>query len=469
MRISSLIICLTVFAQGIAVGTEKTRTPYDAIVVSEDGANVWSGPDAKKYYPTVRLNKGDHVKVVRIDPGGWCMIEPPTGSHSWVRAEYVDRDGTDRGFINTNRVKVHVGSEINPDSFLTYQAELFKDNPVEILGERVFTFDGEQPLRMLKIKPVKRESRWIKRRSIAAADSIKAEPFPSDESAPKRKNGPVADSEFDATTRPVSIGSTSPDDHPDTQSDDRNSTPRDRAGVQGPGKLRLAEIDREFHQMIQNEPPTWNLDALEAQYEQLDDDVGTPTMTAEVNRRLEAVKRYRKTYNDYADFLKLTSETKQRDAQILSQQVQTEAQLTSIPGQRPVTVAPEIQASLPPNTPPSAAQTNSSPAAQAATAAPQAAPTPAPQAQQQPGTPQNFDGAGIVTRLAKSFPGGPQFVLLAPDGKMLSILQPGPGIDLNRYAGRSMGIIGQRQRREDWNTDIIIVRGLQPVQLRGAR
>ena len=71
--------------------------------------------------------------------------------------------------------------------------------------------------------------------------------------------------------------------------------------------------------------------------------------------------------------------------------------------------------------------------------------------------------------MAQTFPGGPQFVLITPDGRMLSFLQPGPGVDLNRHVGRAMGIMGQRVHRDDWNADMITVRSLQPVQLRGSR
>jgi hypothetical protein len=194
--------------------------------------------------------------------------------------------------------------------------------------------------------------------------------------------------------------------------------------------------------MIQNEPTTWNLDSLESEYKQLDEDVGTPSMSAQIARRLETVKRYRKTYNEYNDFLKLTSETKQRDALLLSQQSRFESQLGNPSNPQP-TPAPANQ--------PQPSSQSQNPA------------------QPQPGTTPTFDGAGIVQKLSKTFPGGPQFVLIAPDGRFLTFLLPGPGVDLNRFNGRSMGIVGQRQRREDWNADILVVRNLQPVQLRGSK
>ena len=91
------------------------------MVDAEDGENVWSGPNPKKHYATSRLDKGQRVKVIRHDPGGWCMIAPPEGSFSWVRASYVDRE---TGALKENRIFVHVGSELNPDEFMTIQREL---------------------------------------------------------------------------------------------------------------------------------------------------------------------------------------------------------------------------------------------------------------------------------------------------------------------------------------------------------
>lgn len=460
MRITCLFTCFALLAHGYTVGAEK-NTPYEAIVDVDDGENVWSGPDTKKHYPTSRLNKGDHVKVIRHDPGGWCMIEPPEGSFSWVRNEYVQKDGPTRGSIIENNVKVHVGSEVKPDRFLTYQAELSRGSAVEILGEKVFQFD-ETPRLMLKIKPVKREWRWIKRRSIVAADSIKADPFDNERSTPKRKNGPVAEGDSDANAWPVSVGTTLDDEQDESAPVTASKT---REQNLPPGKQRLAEIDREFHDMIQNEPPTWNLDSLEDAYKQLDEDIGTASMSAQIARRLETVKRYRKTFNEYNDFLKLTSETKQRDALLLSQQSQFQSQLGNPPVSKPITPTPTP---INPNPTPSSNQPTLNNPQQ--TPSSQLQPQSQPQAGAAPqgGTP-SFDGAGIVRKLAKSFPGGPQYILVAPDERFLTFLMPGPGVDLNRYNGRPVGIMGQRQRREDWNADILTVRTLQPVQLRGMK
>ena len=448
MRILLLIAGTALVASGTVGRSEDRKFPYEAIVDAEDGENVRSGP-GPKFYPTDKLQKGDRVMVHRHDPGGWCMIAPPPGSFSWVRAEHVQKSGSNSGVLIANVVVVHIGSALNPDEFTTVQANLSKGDAVEILDEKKFPFDDGSRL-MFKISPVKREWRWIARKSIQPADAFRSDPYPVDQPARKKRSGPIAEMDEDTFAKPIST-------RPSPRDEEINSSENGAVRRTGPGseqqtaeRQKLNDIDQRFREMIRQDPPTWDLDSLEDQYKQLDEEIGQASMTTTIALRLDAVKRYRKIHKDYVDFYKLTSETKQRDAQLLSLQTQRESELQTFGGQSPAT--------------------SSAPA----TAVPQpASSTPQP-ATQRPGQPQSgaapaFDGAGIVQKMAKTFPGGPQFVLIAPDGRMLSFLQAAPGVDLNRYVGRSMGIAGQRAHRDDWNADTIMVRSLQPVQLRGTR
>lgn len=428
MRHLCLLTGILLLTSSAAPGADKPSFPYEAIVDVDNGEDVWSGPDAKKFYPTIRLKKGERVKVHRHDLHGWCMIAPPKGSYSWVRDVNVRKD---TGAILVNRAAVHVGSQLNPEDFTTLQGELHKGESVEILGEKTFLVEGEGPRTMLKIPPQKGEWRWIKRTSIVPVDSIHAAPF-SDEAPSRRRNGPVADADTDDLTRPISTGTTlSEDRRTPAHTGDVNASPE--AIEQRSNKQRLSEIDQQFREMVKQDPPTWDLDSIEQQYQQLIDDTDQPILTNDIGRRMDSIKRHRKMQQDYVDFFKLASETKERDSQLMALQNQ---------GQSPTV------RQIPDNTPTSP---------QAAPAAPTGPPS---------GTAPSFDGAGIVRRLATSYPGGPQYVLVSPDERVLAVLQPNPGVDLSRYNGRAMGIIGQRFHRPEWNADVINVRGLQPVQLR---
>jgi hypothetical protein len=477
MRILLLIASLALLANGGSVRAEDRRFPYEAVVDAEDGEHVRSGP-GPKYYPTDKLRKGERVMVHRHDPGGWCMIAPPPGSFSWVRAEYVHKVDASHGVLKANSVVVHVGSVLNPDDATTWQANLSKGDAVEILGERTFAVDDGDRL-MLKISPVKREWRWIARKSIVAADAYKPDPFPNEPDSPKKRSGPVADGDSDPFTRPISTKPKFQDDEPDAasnapgrSSDNRTS---DNGAVRrtGPGqeeqaaiRQKLDDIDQQFREMVQQDPPKWDLGSLDEQYQQFDEDVGQALMSTTIRLRLDAVKRYRKIQKDYADFYKLTSETKQRDARLMSLQAQYESQLQGTSGPTPTPRDPSEAGSPPPANPVVQPMPQPQPQMQ-----PQPMPQPPPQRSTPPqnGAAPQFDGAGIVQKMAKTFPGGPQFVLLAPDGRMLSFLLPGQGVDLNRFNGQTMGIVGQRVHRNDWNADAITVRSLQPVQLRGSR
>lgn len=429
---------LLVLADGIVVRAADRTFPYEAIINVEDGENVRSGP-GPKYYPTVKLNKGDRVMVHRHDPGGWCMIAPPTGSFSWVRAEYIQKSPSgDAGVLKTSGVVVHVGSSINPDDVTTIQANLSKGDAVEILGEKNFHFD-DGPRLMYKISPVRREWRWISRKSIDAADAFKAEPFP-EELPKKKRTGPVANLDPDAFAKSVSVRPTQGNE--EIVSSSRPESEQISVRETGPvsditpaERRQLDAIDQQFREMIRLDPSLWNLDSVESQYIQLDNDVEKESMTNLVAKRKDAVNRYRKTYNEYLDFFKLSAQTKSRDAQLR--------------GQGTESANPVRQAFPPPS------------------GASQAPVTSRPTAPQSPASP-TFDGAGIVQKMAQTFPGGPQFVLITPEGRMLSFLQPAPGVDLNRHVGQSRGITGQRVHRNDWNADVITVRSLQPVQLRGS-
>ncbi len=457
MRFLLLIAGAALFANGMVVRAEDRKFPYEAIVETENGENVRSGP-GPKYYPTDKLQKGDRVMVHRHDPGGWCMITPPPGSFSWIRAEHVQKSGKDSGVLKANGVVVHIGSTINPDEFTTVQANLSKSDAVEILGEKNFNFE-DGPRLMYKISPVKREWRWIPRKSIVAVDALRQDPFPPEQPQRKKRTGPVANAEDETFAQPISTGSTSNDTVVESTARSEKQTSA-TAGVRrtGPdaeqltaGRTRLDEIDNHFREMIRQEPPTWDLDSLENLYKELDEELEIASITSAIVLRLDAVKRYRGIQKNYLEFSQLSSETKQRDAQLMAVQAQPGA------GQQPV-AGPNSVASTAPQIAMAPVQpTMQQPPAQRPVQAQPPAQAPA------------FDGAGIVQKMAKTFPGGPQYVLIAPDGRMLSFLTAEPGVDLNRHVGRAMGIIGQRVHRNDWNADAITVRSLQPVQLKGTR
>ena len=460
-------VCLVDVSHFITQATAQDRKfPYEA-VVDLDGEYVRSGP-GPNFYPTEKLKRADKVMVHRHDPGGWCMIAPPSGSFSWILAEHVQKSGDNAGVLKANNVVVHIGSSINPDEFTTIQGNLSKGDAVQILGEKTFVFEDRSKL-MYKISPIKREWRWIPRKALVASDAIRSEPFPA-EPLPrgKKPSGPVAEGlDPDAFAKPISTGPAPLGGKPRPGEQGTSSKVDSADGF----RVRLDKIDRQFREMVMQEPPTWNLDNIAEQYRTLDKEVSQPAMSHVIAGRLDAVTRYQKIHADYSEFLKLTSETRQRDAQLASLQQQGESQLRAL-GANTTSTPPVSQPTLGAGQPlanqpiPNMVQAGQ-PATGTATGG-TAGGAMAPNTTR-PANPNSFAGAGLVQPMSKTFPGGPQYALIAPDGKLLAYLQPAAGVDLRRNAGQAMGIIGDRQFRQDWGADTITVRGLQPVQLKTGR
>lgn len=453
------IVTSIMLVVGCAIaGAEERKFPYQAIVEA-DGEYVRSGP-GPNFYPTDKMRKGDKVTVMRHDLGGWCMITPPPGSFSWIRAEHVERTGDATGVLKANKVVVHIGSALSVDEFTTIQGSLSKGSAVQILGEKQFPFD-DGPKLMYKISPIQREWRWIHRRGIIAADAIQSDPFPGESVPRKKPAGPVAEQieiDPDAFTHPISTsdsvsGSASPDIEPGP-SGTRNQKPAGSGILPDPeaGFLdRLNAIDSRFREMIKLDPAVWKLDEIEQEYMQLDSDATQPSQSRTIALRLDAVSRYQKTQREYQGFLRINEEAKQRDAQLA--QLQREAELRAVGGANGTTPQPTVQPQPQPNIGGPIASTGDDAASG----------NPA-----RPAAPK-FSGAGIVVPMSQTFPGGPQFALVAPGGKLLAYLAPVQGVDLKRAANQSMGIIGERSFRQEWGADTITVRGLQPVQLRASR
>ncbi len=407
-------------------GGAEIRFPYVA-TVDVDGEQIRSGPGLN-FYPTMKMNRGDRVTVHRHDPGGWFMIGPPPGSFSWIRADYIQQTARDRGILTANSVIVRVGSSISEQrDFSTFQRRLSKGDVVEILGEEVLQ-DEAGPTRMFKIKPPASEWRWIAGKAVVTAPSLPASPPPiansPDNNSLAQSNSPMAGTRNNPSgkeARPPRIETVAPE----------------------LAATRLDAIDESFRAMLRREPSEWDLASLERSYTDLEQAADSPTTALQVARRLEAISRYQKIQQDYREFYRLASEGRQRDAQLLTTQQQAEESArTSGDTSFPTAPASPRPGSTPANQP---AQPN----------------TP------QPNTPQMV-GAGIVQRIQGATQGQLQFVLVSPEGKRLAYLQPTVGVDLNRWVGQETGLYGDRSARPELNSDLILVRNVQAVQLRRA-
>lgn len=142
------------------------KLPYSGKVVVER-ANVHSG-GGELFYPTSTLGRGSVVRVLREDPNGWLMIEPPEGSFSWVPTRYVRPTTWGNGEILNSNTVVFVGSALKQELDV-WQVRMDA-------GETVAIFDEQQMstktglTQMLKIQPPTGEYRWIKSSALIPTD-----------------------------------------------------------------------------------------------------------------------------------------------------------------------------------------------------------------------------------------------------------------------------------------------------------
>jgi hypothetical protein len=501
-----LILALLAAAALSEAPVAAREVPFDAIV-SGDNALVRSGAGDKDFYPTQKLARGTKVRVVREGYGGWYMIEPPEGSHSWIRAEFVKRRGADKGIITENTVD-RIGSLLDR-SDLSIIHKVVEGEVVTILGTATMR-SGNRPIEMLKIAPPRGEYRYINRRNVTPADEYQSRPslLASSQSDGPASNGPgdssVATGPFG---EPISSGSpaTSQAGRPGNLTGspavgknafDMKQSLADSAGTgtasaspgfqtlnklpdRLPGSARQgiampgvsfeapqplgqtaitqenrAEIenawqnvmrtDGQFRQMLKRPVSQWNLASLKQVYQQSANKLSSPSLKRQVDNRIAAVDRYQKLYADQIAIEQILSQTESRDAQIRQSYI---AKWHSVSTTNPPTTRILKPTAIPARL---SAPTPVAPAA--------GSPTPA-------SPPAKFAGAGVVQRSALSRPGLPSHVLLAPDGRVLSYLQAGPGINLDQHIGKSVGITGARGFRPELNADLMIVRGLTSVKL----
>jgi hypothetical protein len=433
-----------------AFAARKIPFPYEA-TIEADETYVRSGPGSK-YYPTGKLKRGERVTVQRHDPGGWHMIAPPPGSFSWVKARYVDKTAPDRGTANSNHVVVRVGS-FESDIREMFQRKLAQGDEVQILGEKELPPEtgAGAPELWYRIAPPRGEWRWVAgqalspppRESDANADdnpfAMPATPADRGNQRPAPRGSDFAAGEDDFV-RPLPMEGDRMESDRDYFADDspparslKNADSTD--GIvdrpivrrQGPvtaqkvtGRAaekqlsaRLEALDRldaRFRSILDKDPLEWDFTQLERDYRQLRVEVESADVEQMIDARLTRIDEHRRTRTEHEELARQSDETLRRDAELAEIQHRHEARLASL--RKP-----------------------------------------------------QFDGAGILSRSALRRKGAPPYALLAPSGKVMAYIVPGPGLNLEPWVGRSVGVTGSRVPHPELKADLITVIRLAPVRL----
>ncbi len=495
--ITALLVC-SLFGLTERLSAESRQPPYDAVIVDDD-AYARSGP-GKEYYPTSRFRKGDRVVVMRHDRGGWYMIQPPPGSFSWIRKEFVRHTG-DRGvIISEGQVVVRAGTSFGDDHFVE-QRRLRKGEEVEIIGEKTLN-DERGDVAYFKIKPPAGEYRWIPGAKVIASDqqlaggtkSRNADPFTNetesghrvrdpnvapvdlsqlesaDETAPLESN--PSSSPAKEVSRQVSqsksLDDPSNESSPparsghESNSDSHFQTVTDSSGDESDLANRMRILDEQFQQMIRQDTRDWDFVGIEQGLRELQqhDEVSTAA-----TRRLAQIDQYKQ---DYQEFQRITDETTRRDAELVeAQKAATTTMPARVPAPTPAATSRPMNARPGPAPQPNLLRQQPRPQR---TLSPPRRTQPPSTGHGQPGrsvapSQKTFNGAGIIQRSTSNQSGAPKHVLVHPDGHVLAYLQ-GDGVELEKYLGESMGLQGERAFRPDLQSDFMVVKSLQPVKLK---
>lgn len=142
--------------------------PYQAIIVSAN-ADIRSGP-GREYYATQPARDGDIVEVYG-EQAGWLAIRPPAGSFSWIHTDDLRREPPtgaaqdfEKAFARRAGVISQIGSRLTSDRDV-WQIELRLDEPVFILGHDAADRDW------IKVAPPAGEFRWIRDADVRRASA----------------------------------------------------------------------------------------------------------------------------------------------------------------------------------------------------------------------------------------------------------------------------------------------------------
>ncbi len=425
-----------------AIQAETRKFPYEA-TVRADNVTVRCG-QGKDFYATSRMEKGAVLTVHRHDPGGWYMVSPPAGSFSWITAEHVQVDAPGMGTVtlpegDVDGTPVWVGSELTTDHSKR-QRVLHTGDTVQILAEDVFQ-NTTGSTRVYKIAPPAREFRWVKGdfvvprneslRQEALSDPYRnplaqvAEPEPLSEPDREQATPETQPLALEPTTREPSRteAAAAPDAHD--------------------ARAALREIDRHYTEMIELDPSQWDIEELVRSYEGLA--ASNPLMANSIQQRIAALETRRKLHAEYRSFAQLSSETTQRDQQLSAQNQLTPADLVMNVDLGSPTALPTLVQEVSAGSTLMESSSNS----------------PKPRTPSQPAsvTPQ-LNGAGIVQRLTNG-----RYGIVAPDGRLLAVLEVDRTIQLDRLVGQSMGFIGERSFDPRLGADLLVVKRMMPVQL----
>jgi len=491
MRAAGLLL-LAAYLTTAGVSRAETKFPYP-LTVPPGGATLRSGPSLE-FYPTDRLAAGTRLQVYRASQDGWLAVRPPPGSFSLVERRQL-KAGAEPGVAVAvaDDVLACIGSRAEAVRTYVSQVRLRKDEPVELLDK----WDEESPeaedRAWCRIAPPAGEFRWVradefKRPEIISSNaSARAESelsgakteSPSPAAAPKSSfetDGwvrvpadrekvaarPAAEKAADrassavqatpqATTPPQSPAKTPPapaaapassaftvpsEDHQPEPARPNTAAPKIAASAASEASTPVATTpvattpvatvaipaetvpavalpapDSTAEWISRTPPPRQSIEELEVDLALMVAGDAQTWRLAELRRRVEV------------NLIRYQTTAERVQARRLLERIAEFEQLHSCVAQVPV-----------PQTAPLTSRPASPPASSSAP----------PPAEIETASGVKYDGSGWLVPVHSTTGTAPPFALLDAQGEVLGYVSPTPGLNLQRYLRKQVGIFGLR-------------------------
>ena len=408
-----MVALFALFTHTAVSAAGRQSFPYTAYV-TDDNVYYRSGP-GETYYPTGKLQAGDKVDVYRHDPGGWYAIRPPEGSFSWVSGRYVKLGDDGLAEVTGDRVAARVGSQFS-DIRDVIAVRLHLGEVVEVLDSKEIS-TGEAAGTWYKIAPPSGEFRWVFGkyvsedyegdgvRKAAASHSPLLHPSrtPSDtipvaaeqtaqEPSDQAAGQPASDAQAAEHWAPLAerpeseaLAKHYTNKFADRAADPAGSLTRRRIS---PDEFQTDEIDVELSIMLVEEPTVWTFDELGMRARFLLTQVETAVERGRAQALVRRIEQSEDIKTRYDAVAAARTRTERHDRQL--------ADLS------------RTRESFGP--------------AQASE--------------------NRFDGSGRLARVVSSKLGTPRYALLDDKGDLRCYVTPAPGVKMEYYLGRRIGVSG---------------------------
>jgi hypothetical protein len=368
--------------------------PYK-VAVNTNGATIRSGPGTK-FYPTGKLDVGEDVEVYQRKAGGWLAVRPPQGSFSWIAANKIrTTDDPDVAKVVGTNVVSWVGSELKSVADHRWQVQLDAGESIQLMSKtsmKIYRTDSTRDF--YKIAPPAGEFRWIH----------------EDDLQPLMKNRAATESrsEIELTQFQVDLDQIAVAQTPEVTARGDGFVARDdsvapRVASLAPRQsfqprdidpLEFAafakRLDLRLSATVAQDPSQWRLVSLVEEAETLVNQSQTTLHRGKAKLLLEKIKEFETLQQRYAGIDEPASDSPQ-----------------------------------------SVTETTSTEPAEASSRS---------------GFDPRFDGRGWLLPVHSSRQASPPYALLDKDGKILSFVSPAPGLNLNRYLRKEVGVFGQKSR-----------------------